>query len=91
MTTESVRNKAVALVVACVLLALYQGAGSVRADHADGNIYDCDGVPCSVNYWLVEEGELRVCDSSELISTSQFNDGLAYWNDGLGWTALRDD
>ena len=54
MSTGNARNKAVALLAfVCVLLALQQGAGSVRGDHADGNMRD------QVNYWLVEEGELR--------------------------------
>ena len=61
MTTGNVRNKAVALLaLACVLLALQQGAGTVRGDHADGNM------TAQVNYWLVEEGALRVCDSRRI-------------------------
>ena len=53
-----------AIVFLAVLITLGQQTILTRADHADGNIFDCDGVPCSVNYWLVEEGELRVCDDS---------------------------
>ena len=32
----------------------------VRADHADGNM------SAQVNYWLVQQGALRVCDNSRI-------------------------
>ena len=41
------------LLLTAALLGDYTGSLPVRADHADGNMRD------QVNYWLVEEGELR--------------------------------
>ena len=70
------------LAVTAALWVFHANVAPARADHSDGNM------PGEVNYWLVDEGELRVCDNSSLITTSQFNNGLAYWNDGLGWTML---
>jgi hypothetical protein len=63
------------------LLAGHVSYQPVYADHSDGNM------PLSVNYWVVES-QLRVCDHSSLITTTQLNNGLAYWNSGLGKTIL---
>jgi hypothetical protein len=53
-------HRAQALVfLGCILAAAaaYLGADAARADHwSHANIYD------DVNYWVVEEGQLRVCD-----------------------------
>ena len=48
------------LLLTAALLGDYTGSLPVRADHADGNM------PGQVNYWLVEEGALRVCDSRRI-------------------------
>src|SRR3990172_9142761 len=81
------RRLLVRLVVLPGLLALTAtvwgydaGVAPTQADHSDGNM------PGQVNYWLVQDGQLRVCDHSSLITTGQFNGGLAYWNSGIGAT-----
>jgi len=68
------------------LMTLGQHATPARADHEDGNIFPCGPVPCSVNYWLVEAGQIRVCDNSPIVTTSRLNAALGIWNTGLGAT-----
>ena len=63
----------------------------MRADHADGNIRTCGSVPCSVNYWLVEEGALRVCDSSNIVTCARLDSSIAIWNTGIGARILVND
>ena len=48
------------LLLIAALSGGYTASFPVRADHADGNM------PRQVNYWLVEEGALRVCDNSRI-------------------------
>lgn len=52
------------------------------ADHADGNISQ------SVNYFAVNGGAVRVCDSSQYTSGPDLDGAMAAWNANVGKTVL---
>jgi len=64
--------------VALAAAVLLFGTAPVEGDHFDGNM------PNSVNYWIVEPDQIRVCDLGTLATTAQIDAALNIWNTGIG-------